>query len=1205
MLFFTINGTPVSLRLSRQLLRTMKLMTLLLVAVYLHVSASGYGQKVTISGKDMPLEKVFNMIKKQTGYVFFYDYNIFKGAKNVSLDIRDASIQDVLNECLKEQSLEFKILDKTITITRKINEIFLKPSANTATITSFIDLNGRILSEKGEPIPGAVINIKGTNRTTITDDNGFFSLKRVGHDAELLISCIGFESLIYQLNDHADLIIKLRIKARLLGEATVMVSNGYQLLPKERSTGSFSQIDNELYNRRVASDVLSKIDGLAAGVYFTGNGVGAYGTSLNTSGGLPTFNNQSATKLGITIRGQADVYTNKISLDPLIVLDNFPYEGDINNLNPEMIESITILKDAGAASIWGARAGNGVIIITTKKGKLNQKMKVDFTSNLTIGSRPDIFSSKFFLNAKDYIDVEDSLFAHSYFDNSISNSRAVSPVVEVLYELANGQISSADATAQINAFKKMDVRNDYKKHIYQKLINQQYGITLSGGTSDLRYVLSAGYDNNRTNIVRNRYERFVINSSNTYIPIKNLELTGGVIYSQINAQNNNPFSFGGGALNTGGVYGNNLVPYAQLANSSGTHLAVIHNLRTPFIDSVQQLGFLDWHFRPLDEIALANNTIKQNSLILKASAKYKFTSFLNAELQYQSEIQNSNNRIYYDPNSYYSRDLVNTYTQYDPSSESLTYPIPVGGILTQSPSQLVTRNFRGQVNYNQIIALKHAIIMIAGAEIRQTKTTDYSTLAYGYSDTYGTAISNIDYINSYATNPLGGTALIPSPNPNVIITTKRYLSYYSNIGYTYDGRYTFTISGRKDGANLFGVKINDKITPLWSAGLGWEASREQFYHINWLPYLKLRGTYGYNGNVYNAAAYLIATFNTSRMTGFPTATVASPPNPQLRWERMKNINAGVDFALRNNIVSGSFEVYQKRGLDLLEPSPLAPSTGFSFFTGLIGNNASTLTKGIDIMLNSKNIDGEFKWITTLILSRITNKVLKYDVEQTSASIQSYATALVGKPLFSVYSYKWAGLDPTNGDPQGYLNKQVSKDYSGIINNYKPDSLVYSGYAIPKVFGSIRNTFSYKQFSLSANIVFKLGYVFRRPSTSLNYTGVISNPISDFTNRWQKPGDEKTTSIPSVAFPDDILRNTFYHYSEVLIEKGDQVRLQDISLSYDFGKIKGVKLPFERLQVYTYVNNVGLIWKANKAGIDPDNLNIPTPRSISFGIKTNF
>jgi len=430
-----------------------------------------------------------------------------------------------------------------------------------------------------------------------------------------------------------------------------------------------------------------------------------------------------------------------------------------------------------------------------------------------------------------------------------------------------------------------------------------------------------------------------------------------------------------------------------------------------------------------------------------------------------------------------------------------------------------------------------------------------------------------------------------------------------------------TLSGRKDGANIFGVNTNDKITPLWSAGLGWTISNEKFYHLPWLPFLKTRITYGYNGNVYNASAYLTARYSSSYTTGAQFATITSPPNPDLRWEKIKNINLGIDFSALNNIVNGTIEFYQKKGLDLVESAPLAPSSGFTNFKG---NAAGTLTKGIDISVNTTNINRSFKWNTTFLFSFLKDKVTRFDQIYTPGSLVGKVApstveatglfAVPGKPLYGIYSYKWGGLDPATGDPLGYLNGKLSKDYLDIIKNTSIDSLIFHGSSRPTFYGGLRNSFSWKSFSISCNIIYKLGYYFRQSSTSLNYGEVISGSFvnADYANRWQKPGDEKNTNVPSVLYPGDPNRNDFYHGSEVLVQKGDHIRLQDISFSYNLDKNDWHQLPFLHLQLYVYASNLGIIWRANKAGIDPDFLDngsygriYPNPKSFSIGLKAGF
>ncbi|MBN9382780.1 MAG: SusC/RagA family TonB-linked outer membrane protein [Chitinophagaceae bacterium] len=1172
----------------------MKLTAVFLIAVYLHVSAAGYGQKVSISGKDLPLEKVFNMIEKQTGYKFFYDYSIFRGAKNVSLNLKEADIDVVIKECLRDQPLEYNIVNKTIYVTKKAeNE---KAGQTAALISTQIDLIGKVVSEKGDPIQGAAVFVKGTGKGTNTDDNGSFVLKSVPDDAALTVSSIGYYDTTVSINGRKSLYIRVRVKIAELGQAVISASNGYQQIPMERATGSYGIVNNELYNRKVSTNILDRIDGVVTGIYGTGAPTGAL-----------TFDPKGRS-LQITVRGISTLST-LVGTTPLIVLDNVPYEGDINNLNPNDIETVSILKDAAAASLWGARAGNGVIVLTTKKGAFNKRMKVEFNSNITIVKKPNIFNDPEIIDGNTFINIEDSLFNQGFFDADISNTTTyapLSPVVNALALQRAGVLSAQDANNQINALRNNDVRRDFLKYVYQNGINQQYSIGVRGGSDNMNYYLSVGHDNNRNNLVRNGYKRTTINGITSYAPIKNLEITTSINYSLSETAINNQQVYPGTSISSKYL---NIYPYAQLADAHGNALSIVKDYSIQYKDSMQKLGFLDWQYKPLDEIKNADNKSKTKGLMLKIEAKYKITSSLNIAFQYANETQNIINRNYQNLQTYAVRSLINRFAYYDPSTNKISYAIPLGGILTTNNYDWNANNWRLQASFNRNFSKEHSISAIAGGEIRQLVTTGYQLLSYGYDDKFGVSSNNLDYSTAQPVNPVG-TSFIPAPSGNIDGITNRYISYYSNIAYTFKDRYTLSLSGRKDGSNIFGVKTNDRVTPLWSVGSAWDISKEDFYRLAWLPRLKIRGTYGYNGNVYNGTAYVTGTYGTSSETGAQLIRNITPPNPNLHWERVRNIDLGIDFSLKDGIINGTMDLYQKDGLDLVEPITLAASTGFTSFTG---NAASTKTRGIELSLNSKIINKEFKWSITFLANYLKDKVEKYDVPQTAQTIQTNGglVALKGKPLYSLFSYRWAGLDPQTGDPQGYLNKQVSKDYQNIISNFKPDSLVYSGSTIPTFWGTLRNDFYFKGFSLSVMIAYRMGYYFRRPSITGNLQDMIG-PLQnvDYLKRWQKPGDEKLTDVPSVIYPANPNRAAFYQYSAKLVEKGDHVRLQDIRLSYDLGA-SSKKLPFSTLQVYTYLTNLGIIWRANKYGIDPDSYSYagshsyPNPFSIAFGFRATF
>lgn len=1060
-------------------------------------------------------------------------------------------------------------------------------------------IKGQVLAaDNTGPLTGASVQVRGTQQGTTTDATGFFSLPVNGDQVNLIVSFIGYRSVdsIITVPLQKELVLLMQQDAAVINEVSV---TGYQSIPKERATGTFVQIDQELINRSVSTNILDRLNGVSSGLLFTGS-------TSNAKSANPLGRN-----LGIRIRGESTLADGlQVSRDPLIVLDNFPFEGNLDNINPNDIESMTILKDAAAASIWGARAGNGVIVIVTKKGKTNQPLKVELSSNITVTAKPDIGYDRNFLSAPGYLEAEQFLFSKGYFDADLANTSnrpVISPAVQLMSDAKKGLISAQQLNAQLDVLKSQDVRSDFDKYVYQKAVNQQYSLGLRGGSAIATYHLSAGYDKSSSALQRNGYNRFTVNSINTYTPAKGLKLTAGLNYSANKSTDNN-YQNQYGSIKPGGKY-LDLYPYASLADQNGNALPIVKDYSEAYTHSTAGLGFLDWQYRPLNEIALADHTTKSSNLVLNTAISYEFSKHLNTSVQYQNERQLLTVRNYRSEQTYYARDLVNKFSVRDVAG-AFTYPLPKGGVLDLSQAEYNTNNLRAQLNFDQSFGQKHTVTAIAGAEIRQLKTTAFNRLSYGYQDKFGIAVNNLNFSQYLPTNP-AGTAVIPYPDGNVAGFTNRFISYYANGSYSFERRYTLTLSGRRDGANIFGAKTNERITPLWSAGAGWEISSEKFYHLGWLPYLKLRASYGTSGNVYQGSVYVKGNYLSSDFTGALYVNNITAPNPELKWETIKTTNLGVDFGIVKDRITGTAEYYIKKGEDLIQNQPLPPSAGFNFF---FGNSAATKTNGIDLTLKSSNLTGAFKWTTTLLVSHLRDKITRFDGKLSAASLQGTnngRVSVVGKPLYGVYSYSWAGLDTVNGDPQGYLNGELSKNYAGIINNFSADSLVFHGSSVPTWFGALRNDFSFHRWSLSVNIVYKLGYYFRRPSTSVNYADILAGYAhQDYDNRWQAPGDELNTHVPSMIYPSNAQRNTFYQYSNVLVDKADHIRLQDIRLAYSLTG-KGKRSFLDHAELYLYASNLGILWKANKQGLDPDytsvlqrhTLRIPT--SVSLGLRASF
>ncbi|WP_121811346.1 SusC/RagA family TonB-linked outer membrane protein [Mucilaginibacter kameinonensis] len=1165
-------------------LLVMKLTVLLFITAILQVSATSFAQKVTLSEKDTPLSQVFEKISNQTGYDFLLPDGILKTARPVTIRIQNEELALALKKIFEYQPLSYTVQDRIIIVSAPQKQPV--PDLKEEARADSLIIRGRVTDTAGKALPGATIRARNRHAVQAASD-GTFQINARGGD-EIDITYIGF--LPYSFKAAPGMTfqnIKLLPVSSKIEEINV-VSTGYQTISRERATGSFSKVDNALLNRRIGTNVLDRLEDVVPGLLFNRN-------TITTGPG-------TASQSSINIRGQNTIYGNA---SPLIVVDNFPYDGDINNINPNDVESVTVLKDAAAASIWGARAGNGVIVLTLKKGKLNAPVQISLSSNVTVGAKPDLFYTSQ-ISSSDFIDIEKLLFSQGFYDGTQQSPyhAALTPVVDLLYQEKSGAISSADAGAQIDALRKYDTRNDLNKYFYRNSVAQQHTLNISGGSDDQRYFISAGYDKNLNSFKANSYDRVTVNANNTYSFFhKKLELGTAVYYTRTNSQPNISLY----NLNYTNAPSSPFYPYARLADDQGTPLPVVNLYDAKFVQGVSQQGLLNWQYRPLEELDLINNHIISDSYRINISLKYQVLPSLNAEVRYQYEYTHSDGRNLQSQDTYYTRDLINSYTQVAENG-TLTYGIPLGGILDQSNTAVRTYNIRGQLNYAHTFGQKNEIYALAGIEQKQSVTQTDANRYYGYDPAHAT-LQPVAYNTEL---PLflypGYTGSVPF-NDYENRLTDRYRSYFANAGYTFDRRYLLTASARLDQSNIFGVKTNQKGVPLYSFGAGWNVSNEQFYHAGWLPYLKLRTSFGYNGNVFKGlSAYTTAipstSYNYFPNTGLPYSSVQNPPNPELRWERVKVINIGTDFSSKNGRVSGTIEYYHKNGYDLIGRSAFDPTSGISSFTG---NNADTKGHGFDITVNTRNLDGKFKWLTTFIYSHVNDVVTDYTVVPAAYSLTiAQGIPYRDKPLFGIYSRSWAGLDPQNGDPQGYLNNQVSKNYDALTSGTNYDNLVYNGSAIPTSFGSLRNTFSYDRLSLSFNISYRLGYYFRK--NSILYANLLTGlgGSGDYAQRWQKPGDEMRTYVPSMPATADGFRDFFYSTSSALVAKGDHIRLQDISLGYDLSREQIRGLPFSMVHFYAYANNLGILWKANHFGLDPDfPQSPPPPRTVAFGVKIDL
>lgn len=1196
--------TALILSVVTKTMRVMQLTAILLTVCSLAVAATSSSQSVTFSGKNVGLEKIFSVIEQQTGFVVVYEEGLLKAAAPVSIDAKDMPVEAFVLKVLDHQPLSYSITNRTIAIQRK-NAVAPKFSDISPEIdVPPIKISGTIVGNEGQPLAGATVRVRGKNISAITDDNGYFELT-ADAGSILLISYVGFKQREFRVNSTEPVRIDLIQIRGDLDTAEILINTGYQKISRERFVGSYQQLDSQAFHSRPGMGIIERLDGRVNSVFFNKKGSAAL---------LPTVLIR-----GVSTLGPSGVLSAPTSFSPLIVIDNFPMPESfrLENVNANDVESVTVLTDAASASIWGARAGNGVIVITTKQGKYNQRIQVDVSSNVTITERPNLF---FYdqITTSEFIDLEQYAFDKGAYDGTLGNSFSmpmVTPVIEILDRQRRGLLTTDQAKTQLDALRNHDLRQQLNDHVYRNAVQQQHYLSVRGGTNSLSYQMSAGYNRSLNSVKGVKPdEGYTLNTNTTFKPHRNLEILSGI-----------QLTFGKNQSASLPILPN--YPYALIADEDGNSLPIPNQVRLGYVDTVGNGTLLDWHYRPLDEIRNAENVTLTRFIRLNAAINYRLTSWLKAGVQFAFQNAFGYNRTFYNLKSYFARDLINRFTNFShpTSSPNLRYPVPVGGILDLTSNLVKNYNLRSSLTVNKNFGVDHQIDGLVAWELTDSKGGYLSTSrTYGYDPATGSSRMNMDYLDPYpafyAPTPFS-SFFIPNINRAEEGDINRFVSILANVGYAYKSKYSVYASARRDGANLFGVSTNNQWKPLWSVGGSWEISKETFYKVNVLPLLKLRISYGYTGNSNNSLSGVFSYSNSLSLdpiTGLPFAFPNYAPNNSLKWEEVGITNLGIDFGiLKGQWLSGSLEIFRKKAEDVISLSPNPASTGVLSY---VSNYANLDTEGYEIKLNSKNITGVFNWTSNFGWSYVKTKVTKLFIEggRRIGDYLSYSlNPFPGQIIFGLSSYRWAGLDPSTGDPLGYYEGKISKNYNDIAND-SVQHQVFHGSSLPLSTAFLRNNFSWKGLNIAFNFIGRFQYYFREPSITASATdGFLQGMISvDYYRRWQKPGDEAITNVPSIYYPISGAasgRSTFYQMSEIHVKRGDNIRLQDVNLSWQWNTKSTSIVPFQSITVFAYLNNINwIVWRSASSEWDPDFIGgssgMPQPspsKTWTLGATINF
>lgn len=1134
-----------------------------------NATASSFAQKISISGKNTPLMEVLNQISKQSDYDFIIVQEMRSLAKPVTVNLKDANIETALEAIFKSQPLAYSIKDKSIVISKKDKSVIEKISD----YFSDINIKGRVVDENGNPLSGASIKLKGMNVATLTNSNGEFVINNAPEDGVVVISYLGFQPK--EINASADLsTIVLSISTSELEVVEVIVNTGYQSISRERSAGSIAKPDMQtLQNRSSSMNVLQRLDGLVPGL------------TINNAPGTETYQIRGLT----SINGTAS---------PLFVVDGVVLDNNnISSINPNDVADITVLKDATAASIWGSNAANGVIVITTKKGTNTGKIKVSYDGFVNFQGRPDtdylpvLNSSQFIQAARDIFDpVLNTFAAVSKF--SPTTWKPVPAHELILY---NSSLSDAEKDALLNQLASIDNKSQRNDLFYRDALLTNHNISLSGGGDKYSFYSSLAYTDNQSSTPANSNNSYKINLRQDYKFSDKVQmyLIGDLTNSLASANK---------AIRPTNMF----LPYTLFQDENK------NNLSMPwlFFSEADQVLFegrsqLNLDYNPLDEMSRGYS--KSNSLLARINTGLDVSLFKGLKFQGvyglvkgSSKIRDFDN----DESFVFRRELAQFTQPATVAGAKAKYFLPErGGIFEVNNNLQESWNIRNQLIFDQSFnGQKHQVTALFGHEIRKRVMTENGSTVWGYDEdllTYGL----VDYLALSTTGVTGpalpkgtGASKLDRKNFSASDVDVRFLSYYSNLGYTFDRKYTLNASARIDQSNLFGKDKSAQNKPVWSLGAGWLISNEDFMsNIDWLGRLNLRTTYGVTGNAPtpgSAASFdIFAAQNNAIFPGGRGFVLSTPGNKSLSWESTNTFNMGLDFSVLSRI-SGSVDFYNKNTTNLIGELQVNPFTGYATIEG---NQGALNNKGVELSLNSLNVrNGDFSWKSMITVAYNKNEIteLYSKTAVTTGSGKVDKRFLAGYGSYAVFAYKSMGLDNIGSPQIRLLDGTNTKEKNAAT----PEDILYMGTFQPKWVGGFGNTLEYKSLSLQVNTVFNLGYVMRRDLNRFYFGGRLvpdvgsfttGNVHSDFADRWMKPGDEVFTNVPAyIGAKTDTREMNYYYLADNNVVDASYIKLRDITLSYSLPKSLVSSINAEGLSFRVQASNI-MLWKANKYDIDPE------------------
>ena len=1158
-----------------------KFLPALIVSLMLSMASASAQENYEVNCSNLRLSEVLKEVTRETGYSFVYNNTSLDLSRTVTVNVSSPDINVVLEAVFEGTGITWILMDKQIALRQ---EEVPQNNQEAAPQQGVRKIRGQVLDNEDIPLVGADVLVKGTTAGVYTDVDGYYEIEVPDNpEVSLVFNFFG-------MKPHEELIgSRDRINVILFPDVEMLdavVVTGYQTISKERTTGAFAKVNSEQFETQRISNVSTMLEGRVAGLT---DGQIRGVTSMN---GLTT---------------------------PLYVIDGFPVEKTTNDgygnwvesvpdINPEDIQSITVLKDAAAASIYGARAANGVVVITTKRAQKDQ-MNVSFSATLSIQPY-STYADKYLADAATMVELEREWAAQNpnlqgagaaaYAQGLLDDNTFTTQGIRTLLRGYAGQMTQSEVDAQLAALAAMGYSyyDDIERYGTRNPFSQQYNLSFGRGSEKNTFNASITYRNNLESDKYTDNDDIGINIQNTTQITKWLTLDVGTY-----------LNYGSGSTQSFSLFspGYTYMPYDRLVNGDGSYYTNRQEDRYSAYNMsiLNSNGLYNLDITPLDEIGMNLTRQKNFSNRTYARLAIKFTDWLKYTASFQYEYANYATEQLRSKDSYDVRNTVNTYASAN-GDGTATFNIPYGNIYFTSNNITRAYNFRQQLDFNKTFAGKHEVTALVGTETRENKNNYENRTLYNYDPDLMT-YSLIDQVGLSSMGSIWGWGSFTTQNTAYLLELiNRYVSFYGNAAYTYDGRYTVTGSIRWDKTNLFSTGSKYQKRPIWSVGASWNIDREEFMQgADWVNMLKLRFSYGIGGNIAkNSAPYMTAYFGSNQHVGGISGTIQSRPNPNLRWEKTATTNVGVDFSLLDNRLSGTVEYYYKNGTDLLANTNGVPTEGWGYSTYTI-NNGEMVNEGFEISLNGTAVStSDWRFDIGAIFSYNRNEVTYVNVEApVSYLLIDYPAAYprIGNPYNAIYGYQWAGLS-AQGTPQLY-------DRNGeLYDDMTPsdiEDLLYFGTTVPVYSGALNLNLRWRNWELAAQFLFEGGHKMR--NTSLPFINGSIAPVSNrIADRWQQPGDEAHTDVPRYISSENPLYNynyyTMYAQSSVNIIDASNLSLNNLSLTYRLPSNACSKLAMKGARIMAAAENLFMVAASPEAKYLLGGYNKPT---FILGVYLNF